>query len=260
MATVGFHGDRVWRSIVALGLPPGSGLLLVNSLPEKPEAVQAMKSVSCEAWKLGIRVAWLWLNPAAGPYEAAATIRSFAESSGAEAVAFSLSGGLRWLTSAALLAAMTLKSLEAHGGPIVEEVRQDFEVEISIGGESPPPLVLKPVPRLVDVTGRELEILRLLASKRKLRAKSIADGICSSDDVECTSNAKYEAYVAKVLRRLEEKGLVESERRGGSKLYSLSSLGIALAGFPGGDVAKAYTPAPADAEDACGGEDKRENG
>ncbi|MEM1640521.1 MAG: CRISPR-associated CARF protein Csa3 [Acidilobaceae archaeon] len=219
VAGVGFNWRRVLRGFYGIGFNPGDYAILVNSEPRDNNAVEAMNILSSRLSELGLSTKEFWLDPTKPFEENVAIVRSFIEDRAPCTTVFLIGGGFRWLSALLMMTAMILKSI-SFVGVDVEKIRIEIEEELESRAVSVPTLYIEipVVPKFVNISVQDYDVLKAIAKKGKARVKNIIDETSLSRTV-----------VVKRLKKLLDLGLIKSETRGKGNLYSLTQLGVMLA-------------------------------
>ena len=170
VATTGFRWERPWDSIVSEGIPAGSLVVLVNSLPRDPRAEEAVAKLAemVETFQPGARVRVEWLDPSHGVEGNVARLRRILEDDGPGPAVIHASGGLRWLTMVAVFLAMALEATKPIRG-VEPWLKAVFEM-----GEPQEPLVVRRLPSLARVQAEDLDILHVLGDRGPLSLRELA--------------------------------------------------------------------------------------
>jgi len=220
IAGVGFNWRRVLRGFYGVGFYPGDYAILVNSEPRESSAEEAMSILSSRLSELGLSIRELWLDPARSFEENVAIIRSFIEDNAPCTTIFLVGGGFRWLSTLLMITAMALKSISSIISVNVEKIRIEIEEEVESRAVSIPAsyIEIPVVPKLVNISAQDYDVLRAIARRGRTRVRSIVDETSLSRTV-----------IVRRLKKLLDLGLVKFEIRGKGYLYSLTPLGAMIA-------------------------------
>jgi len=222
IASVGFAWDRVARSIGRVGVGEGDVVLLFNSIPQAPPAVEAMKRL--RGWLAetypGVVFEDYWLDPRAGFEEDVAFIRRRVEAYAPCRAFFLAVGGFRWLALAVSYAAFAaytvgaIRKIRVEGLELeLEEDAQSRDVIRQMFPTQESRVIRIPVlTKLADIDYEDLQILEKISSGIK-RAKQLSKELGIP-----------RATMQRKLVQLVKKNLISYERRGRSYLYTPTQL------------------------------------
>ncbi|MEM1731361.1 MAG: CRISPR-associated CARF protein Csa3 [Ignisphaera sp.] len=234
VASVGFNWSRTLRGIYGIGLYPNDIVILVNSKPEKEDAVKAMNIIKDRLSEVGVKALELWLNPIE-PFELnVARVRSLIERCAPCSVVILIAGGFRWITTVLIFSATVLNTIGnlARDSIIVEKIRIEIEEEIEgidITDSKPLYIEIHRIPKLINLTIEDYEILKIIGQNQDIRQNSLTKkSIIKIKDIANQSGKPRTTIIRKLLK-LEKIGLITREVQGRYYTYKLTDIGKMLA-------------------------------
>uniref|UniRef100_A0A7C4H256 CRISPR locus-related DNA-binding protein n=1 Tax=Ignisphaera aggregans TaxID=334771 RepID=A0A7C4H256_9CREN len=229
VASVGFNWSRTLRGIYGIGLYPNDIIILVNSKPEKEDAVNAMNIIKGRLSEVGVKALELWLNHI-DPFELnVARVRSLIERYAPCSVVILIAGGFRWITTVLIFSATVLNTIGnlVRDRIIVEKIRIEIEEElegIDITDNKPLYIEIHHIPKLINLTIEDYEILKIIGQNQDINKKSII----KIKDI-ANQSGKPRTTIIRKLVKLEKIGLITREVQGRYYTYKLTDIGKMLA-------------------------------
>ncbi|MEM1560290.1 MAG: CRISPR-associated CARF protein Csa3 [Ignisphaera sp.] len=229
VASVGFNWSRTLRGIYGIGLYPNDIIILVNSKPEKEDAVNAMNIIKGRLSEVGVKALELWLNHI-DPFELnVARVRSLIERYAPCSVVILIAGGFRWITTVLIFSATVLNTIGnlVRERIIVEKIRIEIEEElegIDITDNKPLYIEIHHIPKLINLTIEDYEILKIIGQNQDINKKSII----KIKDI-ANQSGKPRTTIIRKLVKLEKIGLITREVQGRYYTYKLTDIGKMLA-------------------------------
>lgn len=234
VASVGFNWNRTLRGIYGVGLYPNDTVVLVNSRPEKEDAVKAMDILKDRLSEIGVKVLELWLDPLE-PFEFnVIRVRSTVERLIPCGVVILIAGGFRWIATVLIMSAVVLNTISDLGSKnriTVEKIRMEVEEEIegaTITDSKPLYIEIHYIPKLLNLTAEDYEILKIIGRGHGAEQGSATETPAMRIKDIARQSGRPRTTVARKLIRLEKMGLVIRETRGRSFTYRLTSVGKML--------------------------------
>ncbi|MEM1731457.1 MAG: CRISPR-associated CARF protein Csa3 [Ignisphaera sp.] len=229
VASVGFNWSRTLRGIYGIGLYPNDIIILVNSKPEKEDAINAMNIIKGRLSEVGVKALELWLNHI-DPFELnVARVRSLIERYAPCSVVILIAGGFRWITTVLIFSATVLNTIGnlVRDRIIVEKIRIEIEEElegIDITDNKPLYIEIHHIPKLINLTIEDYEILKIIGQNQDINKKSII----KIKDI-ANQSGKPRTTIIRKLVKLEKIGLITREVQGRYYTYKLTDIGKMLA-------------------------------
>lgn len=229
VASVGFNWSRTLRGIYGIGLYPNDIIILVNSKLEKEDAINAMNIIKGRLSEVGVKALELWLNHI-DPFELnVARVRSLIERYAPCSVVILIAGGFRWITTVLIFSATVLNTIGnlVRDRIIVEKIRIEIEEElegIDITDNKPLYIEIHHIPKLINLTIEDYEILKIIGQNQDINKKSII----KIKDI-ANQSGKPRTTIIRKLVKLEKIGLITREVQGRYYTYKLTDIGKMLA-------------------------------